>query len=80
MLSNQILQYIVVILLKAFTYSHQKQHLTEAEKGVYYFGVKIFGNLPLNIKHSSHDTNKFKFALKKFLLGGSFYSCDEYFG
>jgi hypothetical protein len=46
---------------------------------VYYFGVKIFGNLPLNIKHSSHDTNKFKLALRKFILAGYFNSCDEYF-
>jgi hypothetical protein len=56
-----------------------KTNLTEAEKWVYYLGVTIFGNLPLNIRHSSLDTNKFKFALK-FLSGGSFYCCGEHFG
>jgi hypothetical protein len=55
-------------------------NVTEEQKGEYYFGFKIFGNLPLNIKHSSHDTNRFKLALIKFLLAGYFYSCDEYFG
>jgi hypothetical protein len=53
--------------------------VTEEQKGVYYFGVKIFGNLPLKIKHSAHDTNKFKMTLRTFLLAGYFYSCDEYF-
>jgi len=52
---------------------------TEVLKGINYYGMKIFSNLPLNIKHSSHDTNKFKLALRKFLLAGSFYCCNEYF-
>ena len=55
------------------TYGHQQQIWQEAQKGEYYFGIK------LNIKHSSHDTNKFKLALRKFLLTGSFYFCDGYF-
>jgi len=54
-------------------------NVMEEQKGVYYFGVKIFGNLPLNIKHSSHDTNKFKLALRMFRLAEYVYSCDEYF-
>ena len=45
---------------------------------LYYSGIKISNNLPLNIKHLSQDTNKFKLALKKFLQAGSFYSCKEY--
>ena len=54
-------------------------NLTKVQKRVYYSGIKIFNNLPLNIKHLSHDANKYKLALKKFLLVGSFYSCNEYF-
>ena len=53
--------------------------MTQAQKAVYYSGIKIFNNLPLNIKHLSQDTYKFKLALKKFLQAGSFYSCKEYF-
>jgi hypothetical protein len=39
--------------------------------------IKIFNNIPLNIKQLSRDTNKFKLALKKFLLAGSFCCCNE---
>ena len=35
--------------------------------------------VPLNMEMSS-DTNKFKRELKKFLLLGSFYSIEEFFG
>jgi hypothetical protein len=38
----------------------------------------MFNNLPLNIMHLSHDTNKYELALKKSLLEESFYSCNEY--
>jgi len=51
-------------------------NLTKAQKAVL---IKTFNNLPLSIKQLSHDTDKFKLALKRFLLAGSFYSCDEYF-
>jgi hypothetical protein len=50
----------------------QSRNLTKAQKGVYYSGIKIFSNLPLNITHLSHDANKFKLAFKKFLLVGFF--------
>jgi hypothetical protein len=43
-------------------------NLTKAQKAVYYCRIKIFSNLPLNIKHLSNVTNKFKSALIKFLL------------
>jgi len=42
--------------------------------------MKIFSNIPLNIRHLSHGSNKMKLALKKFLLAGSAQSCNEYFG
>ena len=49
-------------------------NLTKAQKVVL---IKTYNNLPLSIKQLSHDTDKFKVALKKFLLAGSFYSCNE---
>ena len=54
-------------------------NLTKYQKGVYYSGIKIFSHLPWNIKNLSWNVNKFKLALKRFLLMGSFYSLDEYF-
>jgi hypothetical protein len=46
--------------------------LSKYHKGVYYSGIKIFNHLPQCIKHLSCDIKKFKAALKKFLLQGSF--------
>ena len=54
--------------------------LVKYQKGVYFTGIKIFNHLPQNIKKLSSDTNKFKRELKKFLLLGSFYSSEEFFG
>ena len=53
--------------------------LSKYHKGVYYSGIKIFNHLPQNIKHLSWNVKKFKVALKKFLLLGSFYTLNEYF-
>jgi hypothetical protein len=54
-------------------------NLTIYQKGVYYSGIKIFSHLSQNIKNISWNVKKFKLALKRFLLMGSFYSLDEYF-
>jgi hypothetical protein len=54
--------------------------LAKYQKGVYFAGMKIFNHLPQNIKKLSGDTNKFKRQLKKFLLLGSFYSIEEFYG
>jgi hypothetical protein len=53
--------------------------LVKLQKGVYYSGIKIFNNLPYGIKKLSSDVIKFKLALKRFLLDGSFYSLNEYY-
>jgi hypothetical protein len=53
--------------------------LTKYQKGVYYSVIKIFNYLPRNIKNLSWNMKKFKLALKRFLLMGSFYTLDEYF-
>jgi hypothetical protein len=43
---------------------HPTCKLTEVQKGVSYCGIRIFNNLPQNIKNLSYDVNKFKYALK----------------
>ena len=52
--------------------------LTVYQKGVYYSGIKIYNHLPTVIKDLSDDKNKFKLALKRYLLHNSFYSLEEY--
>ena len=47
--------------------------------GVYYSGIKIYSHLPTAIKDLFGDNNKFKLALKGYLLHNSFYSLEEYF-
>ena len=40
-------------------------NLTMYQKGAYYLGIKIFNNLPLEIKNVAGNPKKFKIALKK---------------
>jgi len=54
-------------------------NLSVFQKGVYFSGIKIYNNLPTRIKQLSHDTLKFKKAVKRFLLDKSFYSLEEYY-
>jgi len=42
-------------------------------------GIKIFNNLPLEIKNVAHNQKTFKTALNKFLYTYSFYTLEEYF-
>jgi hypothetical protein len=53
--------------------------LAIVQKGVYYSGIRIFNDLPHDIRNLFNDITKFKQALKKFLLAGSFYSLKEYY-
>jgi len=46
---------------------------------VYYSGIKIFNNLPHNIKEIPNETILFQNDLKWFLLINSFYNSEEYF-
>jgi len=54
-------------------------NLTIYQKEAYYLGIKIFNNLPLEIKNVAGKQKKFKIALKKNLYTYSFYTMDEYF-
>jgi hypothetical protein len=49
-------------------------HLATYQKCVRYSGIKIYNHLPTVIKDLSGDKNKFKLALKRYLLHNSFYS------
>jgi hypothetical protein len=53
--------------------------LSVYQNGPYYSGIKVFNNLPSQIKDLSHNRNQFKRALKKFLYLHSFYTLDEDF-
>jgi len=54
-------------------------NLTIYQKGVYYSGIKTDNHLPTAIKDLSYEKNKFKLALKRYVLHNSFYSLEEYF-
>jgi hypothetical protein len=54
-------------------------NLTIYQRGPYYFGIKLFNHLPLNIKELAQDTKQFSKALNNFSHSKSFYTLDEYF-
>ena len=54
-------------------------NLTIYQKGACYSGIKIFNNLPLEIKNVAGNKKKFKIALKKILYSYSFYTLEEHF-
>jgi hypothetical protein len=54
--------------------------LTKYKKSVCFAGIQILNHLPQKIKKLSDNTNKFKRELEKFLLLGSFYSIEEFYG
>jgi hypothetical protein len=54
-------------------------NLSVYQRGTYYNGIKVFSNLPPDIKKLSHNVKQFSLALKRFLHTKSFYSLDEYF-
>jgi len=53
-------------------------NLTIYQKGACYSGVKIFNNLPLEIKNVAGNQRKVKIALKKFLHACLLYTIEEY--
>jgi len=54
-------------------------NLTEFQKAVYYSTIKIFNNLPHNIRDLANEIILFRNALKRFLLINSFYNSKECF-
>jgi hypothetical protein len=59
-------------------YHVSQANLTTYQKRVYYSGLKIFNNLPNDIKKFSYNSKQFKIALKQFLTMHSFYSVEEF--
>jgi len=53
-------------------------NLTIYQKEAYYLGIKIFNNLPWEIKNVAGNQKKFKITLKKILYTYSFYTMVEY--
>jgi len=53
-------------------------NLTIYQKEAYYLGIKIFSNLPLEIKNVTGNKKKFTIALKKFLYNYSFHTMEVY--
>jgi hypothetical protein len=53
-------------------------NLSIYQKGTQYIGIKIFNNLPINIKQLYGNINLFKKTLLQFLYLHSFYSIDEF--
>jgi hypothetical protein len=51
-------------------------NLTIYQRGGCYTRIKTYNHLSLNIKNLSNDKNKFRLALKKYLLHNSFYILD----
>jgi hypothetical protein len=54
-------------------------NLTIFQKGPQYFGIKVYNNLPDNIKQLPGNKNQFKKAVLQFLYLYSFYSMEEFF-
>jgi len=54
-------------------------NLTKFQNGVCYSAIKIFNNLPHNIKDLANEIVLFRNDLKRFLLINSFYTSEEYF-
>jgi len=52
---------------------------TRGRLRIYYSGIKIFNNLPHNIKDLANEIMPFRNALKRLLLINSFYKREEYF-
>ena len=53
--------------------------LTTVQKGAYCSEIKVYNDLPSNIKSLIYDRRKFKTTLQNFLLTQSFYSLEECF-
>jgi hypothetical protein len=49
------------------------------QNGVYCMGIKVYNNLPPNIKWEFHNPRKFGTCLKHFHHAHYFYSLKEYF-
>jgi hypothetical protein len=56
----------------------QLDNLSCFQERAYYAGIKIFSNLPSDLKSCMNEKARFKIALKRYLNTHSFFSFDEY--
>ena len=56
-----------------------RAHLNIYQRGVYYSGIKIFSNIPRDVKTYIDNPRTFKKAVRKFLSTNSFYLLNEYY-
>jgi hypothetical protein len=54
-------------------------NLSVCQTGPYYFGIKLFNQIPLDMKELSYNAKQFRMVLMAFLYSKSFYTLDEYF-
>jgi hypothetical protein len=54
-------------------------NLTKYQKGVYYMGIKLYNQLPIDVKNSVNKQKLFGSALKSFLHSNSFYTLQEFY-
>jgi hypothetical protein len=62
-----------------FDLHHPQANLIIYQRGPYYFGIKLFNHLPLNIKELAYDIKHIRAALNSLLNSKSYYTLDEYF-
>jgi hypothetical protein len=53
--------------------------LTLYQKGVYFTGIKLFHNLPLEVKEIVQIPKQFKISLRRYLITHCFHDLDEYY-
>jgi hypothetical protein len=49
------------------------------QKGVYFTGIKLFNNLPPEIKETVGSPKQFKISLRRYLVAHCFYDLEEYY-
>jgi hypothetical protein len=54
-------------------------NLSTVQRGVLFWGRRIFNHIPSNIKLKSESIKEFKLLLKTYLTEQVFYSIDEYY-
>jgi hypothetical protein len=49
------------------------------QKGVYFTGIKLFNNLPPEMKDTVGSPKQFKVSLRRYLVAYCFYDLEEYY-
>jgi hypothetical protein len=55
---------------RSFDHYQPQTNLTIHQRGPYYFGIRLFNRLPLNIKELTHNIKQFRVAVSAFLHSG----------